>query len=158
MAIYDTIDLKWAWNGDFELGHDKDLADTSSDGLTSLIQELHTIGASDQGDWEIYERLGSGLADFVGEPNTRQTGEAIHDRIRLAITSFGLVAEEDLDIRVLPINRYKILIVIKVNATPTVNNNLEDSGGLITALVFDFLEQGVTFLEKPPQLLLSDIP
>jgi len=97
-SVYDDIDLKWSWNGDFDLDNSHDLKDTSDDGLESLRQDIHTIAASALGDWEVYPNLGAGLDDFVGEPNLRRIGDAIHDRFRIALTSTGLVLEEDLDI------------------------------------------------------------
>jgi len=155
MAIYDDLDLAFEWNGDFNLGHSKDLKDTSRDGLDSLLQEIHTVAASALGDWEIYPKKGASLEDFIGEPNTRTTADQIHDRLRIAITSLGLVAEEDLHIRVIPVHMYRVLILIQVNATATENNSLAEEEGLVTQLVFDFLEQGIFFLDKPAKLLAN---
>jgi hypothetical protein len=152
--VYDDIDLAWAWNGDYLLGHTKDLEDTSNDGLRSLIQDIHTVAASAFRDWELYPNLGAGLDDFIGEPNIRSTAEAIHDRLRLAIVSAGIVLEEDLTVRVVPVHRNKLLIVVQVDVMPTPSNKMDSSGTTIrTALVFDFLEQGVFFLDKPPELI-----
>lgn len=155
MAVYDDIDLRFNWNGDFDLGPDGDLAHTTNDRLESVRQEIHDICASALGDWEVYPNRGASLDDFVGEPNTRLVGDRIHDRLRIALTSAGVVLEDDLDIRVVPVHLYRVLIVVKINAVPTPFNNLAEEK-LIVSLVFDFLEQGITFYEKPPMLLLSN--
>lgn len=152
-AIYDEIDLRFSWNGDFDLGDTKDFKDTSDDGLEALTQEIHGIAASALGDWEIYPNLGAGLDDFVGEPNLRRIGDSIHDRLSLSLISSDIVQEEDLSIRVLPVHIHKLLIVVRVNAIPTPFNNLADENYLQVQLIFDFVEQGIFFLDKVPTLL-----
>lgn len=151
-AVYDNIDLRWVWSGDYDLDGG-DLSDTSDDYLLSLRQDIHTVGASAFGDWELYEALGAGLDDFIGEPNNRDTASAIHDRLRIALVSLGVVLEEDLDIRIIPVHIHRILIIVKVNALPTPYNKLTEEQGMVISLVFDFLEQGIIFFEKVPQLI-----
>lgn len=150
--IYDDIDAKFNWNGDYDLGPDGDIADTSSDGLLSLRQDLHTICASSLRDWELYPGLGATLDDFVGEPNNRTTAEAIHDRLKISIVSAGIVQDGDLDIKIVPVHRSKVLIIIKINAAATPFNKLEVGQRLATALVFDYMEQGMYFLDKNPMI------
>jgi hypothetical protein len=148
---YDDTDIRWTWNGDFGLGSDGDLADTTGDHLESLIQEIHTVIASEFDDWEIYPNRAAGLGDFVGEGNTRSTGDQIHDRVRLALTSSGLVREEDLAIRVIPVHMHRVLIHIKVNALPTANNKLLDDP-LVTQILFDYNERGIYTLDRKPKI------
>ena len=150
---YDTIDLRWTWNGDYAIDTKGDLKDTVEDGLLSLKQELHTIAASELGDWEVYPGLGATLSDYVGEPNSRETANAINDRLRVAITTAGIVLEEDLDIKVVPIHRHRVLVIIRVNAMSTANNDLENNRLAVTALLFDFLEHGIWVLDKVPELI-----
>lgn len=153
MAIYDENDISFSWNGDFLVSADYDLADTSTDALLSLLQQIHDICASSLRDWEFYPSRAATLSDFVGEPNTKETGDAIHDRLRISIVSAGLVAEEDLEIRIIPVHIHRVLVIIKINAVSTYANNLEIGEPLITSLVFDFMEQGIFFLDKTPKLL-----
>lgn len=152
MAVYDDLDLAFSWNGDYDVGHDGDLEDTSDDGLRSLREQLHDICASSLKDWEIYPKRSGDLDSFVGEPNSKSTAGRMHDRLKLAIISAGLVSEEDLDIKILPVHMNKVLILLKISAAPTPLNGLEKSG-LVTSFLFDFLEQGTFFLDKPPKLL-----
>ena len=150
-GLYDNIDLWFSWNGDISL--DKgDIKDTSSDYLRSLIQDIHSVSASCLNDWEVYPNLAATLDDFIGEPNSKATCNAIHDRLRTAIVSLGVVSENDLNIRVIPVHIHRVLIIIRVDCIPTPWNGLDTTEALVTSLVFDFLEQGITFLEKVPEL------
>ena len=150
--LYDEIDLAWLWSGDFNLSVDGDLEDTANDTLLSLRQEIQTVVASELNDWELYPGYAATLSDFVGEPNNQDTAAAIHDRIRIALTANGVVVESDLKIKVIPVHRHKVLITIRVSAIPTVYNKLSQDG-YVTAIVFDYQEQGIFFLDKVPNLI-----
>jgi hypothetical protein len=155
-GIYDAVDIRWTWNGDLNLGHDGDLQDTSTDVLVSLIQDIHNICASALNDWELYPNLGAGLDDFVGEPNVRSRADMIHDRLRLALTTANVVQEDDLKIRVVPVHRHKVMILLMIAVTPTIDNQLSSTTNrLKTAFVFDFVEQGMLFFDRIPQLLAT---
>lgn len=102
-------------------------------------------------DWELYPNLGAGLDQFVGESNSKNTGDRLHDRVRLALVSNNLVAEEDLQVVVMPVHLHKVLIIVKIAATPTAFNKLDSSSNkLAIGLVFDFIEQSVSVLDKIP--------
>lgn len=152
MAIYDDIDLKWHWNGDFDISYEGDLGDTAYDALQSILQDIHTIAASSFNDWEIYPNYGATIDDFIGEANSRRTGNAIEGRLRLSLTSAG-IENDDLDIRVVPIHANRVLIIIKLNALATPFNRLSLEEPLVTQLVFDSVEQNIFFLDKTPQLI-----
>lgn len=151
-GYYDEVDLSFGWSGDFLLDGG-DLQDTASDGLLSLIHQLHDIAASSLGDWIVYPQRGATLNDFVGEPNSKEIGKAIHDRLRVSIVAAGLVAEEDLSISVIPVHTNKVLVVIRVDALVTPTNSLSDGEQVVTSLVFDYLEQGIHFFDKTPELI-----
>jgi len=150
--LYDDVDCVWSWNGDFDVSVEGDLADTANDTLLSLRQEIHTIAASELNDWELYPGYGATLSDFVGEPNNQETAAAIHDRLRMALVANGIALESDLKIKIIPVHRHKVLITVKVLAIPTVYNKLSEQA-YVTALIFDFMEQSVFFLDKVPNLI-----
>lgn len=154
---YDSIDFKWTGSGDFAL-EQGDLADTQEDTLLSLKQEIQTICKSSLGEWEIWPGIGAGLSDFVGEPNVRSTAELIHDRVRIAIISQGIVNEEDLVVNVIPTHRFEVLIIIRVKAIATPYNNLSSGNVLVVSAIYDYLDQGINFLYENPELLLSGQP
>ncbi len=149
MRIYDAIDLEWSWNGDYNIGIDSDIADTSSDFLLSLRQDIHTICASVLGDWEIYPFMTAGLDEEIGKPNNQATANRIHDKLRVSIVSLG-ISEEDLVIRIIPVHIYRQLVVITIKATPTPWNGLGTNELLTVLLIYDTSEHLITFLEKTP--------
>lgn len=150
---YDFLDLSFPWNGDYPIDSDGDLEDTSDDGLLSLIHQIHDLCASEVKDWELYPNRTANLDAFHGEPNNRATGRRIENSLMMAIIAAGLVAEEDLQVRVVPIHIHKVLIVITINAIATANNNLVQGQRLTVSLVYDSMEREMYFLEKTPNLL-----
>ena len=155
-GVYDAIDMRWTWNGDYSLGHDGDLADTSTDVLLSLLQDIHDVCASAAQDWELLPNWGAQLDDFIGEPNVRSRANMLHDRVRLALTNTNTVAEKDLQIRVIPVHRHKVMILIAIQVMPTARNQLAETTNKIrTALVFDFVEQGMLFWDKIPEMIVT---
>jgi hypothetical protein len=93
---------------------------------------------------------------MVGEPNNRATASEVHDRLRIAITSMGFVAESDLDIKVVPISIHKQMVIIRVNAVPSAWNSLSNGELLVTSFLFDTIEQTVTYFERTPVLIEAD--
>lgn len=148
MANYDEVDCAWTWDGDYAISDNGDLADTKSDGLQSLQNEIHTLLRSEFGDWEKHPVHASNLSDFRGEANTRQTAAAIEERIVSAITSSGLIAESDISLRITPVHQHQVLILIRINAAATPNNNLEPGDSLVVSFTYDSLEDSIFFL--PP--------
>lgn len=148
MGLYDSVDLDWAWDGDYVVGEDGDLGDTSDDYVRSLETEIATIAKSALLDWEKDPTIGATLDDFVGEANTRETGGAIEDRLRFQILDAGIVRAEDLAVRAVPIGMYRIMVVITVTAIATSNNRLDVSNPVVVTLAFDTTEQSVMVLPR----------
>lgn len=135
----------WSWNGDFIPGKDGDLADTEGDQIQSLIQDIQTIVASEIGDWEEDKSRGADLFYFAGEPNSRETATGIKTRLRDALVLSRVVRIEDLDIKVLPIGKDAVLIIVRVAAQSTPRNSLENNL-VVVSTVFDLVERGIMFL------------
>ena len=147
-TVYDELDLAWSSNGDISLGTNGDLLDTSTDTIRSLREQVGIICASSINDWVVYPSKGATLSDFIGEPNTPDTADAISDRLRLALTSAGVVNEEDLSIRVIPIQLHKVMIVVRIEAVETTTNSLDSSGILTVALVYDSQQNGLFIIKN----------
>ena len=147
MGLYDSIDLNWQWFGDYAIGKDGDLADTSNDALLSLANEIQTVCAAEFDDWAMDPNVGAGLSDFVGEANDRATGKAIENRLLSRIVAIGIVRPEDMKVRVVPVGRNEIMATITVNATATSLNNLRPGEALTVTLLYDTVEQEVFFFE-----------
>lgn len=143
---YDSVDLEFSWNGDFQLGKDGDIADTYNDQIQTLIQNIQTVVNSELNDWKEHPALGAGLDDFVGEPNTKDTARQINARIVGALVQNNIVLEDDVTVKVVPVDRHTVFITITVTALATADNSLEGTS-VTTSLVFDYFERGVVFLQ-----------
>jgi hypothetical protein len=140
-GTYDNTDLAWTLRGDFIVSHDGDLMDTFEDPLRSIVQEIRDRVKSDKGDWKHYPDLGSSMSDYVGEPNTKLTAEAIKARIMAAITRNGLVLSKDVKILYAPIDIDKIMFRISLTVAPTARNRA--SQYLILNVVYSYSENNV---------------
>lgn len=143
---YDAIDLVWGKRGDYEVGYDGDLADTSRDQIESLIQEVRSVVASEFGDWREHPQRAASLSDFIGEPNSRETGAALERRIKDALVANNVVLSRDLDARAVPISIHEILVILTIRALPTENNSL-DATTVKTSIVFNWQERGIFFVD-----------
>jgi hypothetical protein len=148
MGIYDSVDSYWSWDGDYAIGPDGDLKDTSDDFLSSLEQEIATVVKSEVGDWQLNPLIGATLTDFLGEPNTRENGKLIEDRVRFKIIDAGIVAPEDLSVRVVPTGIHTLMIMINVMTVATTDNRLEVGSAVSVNIIYDTMENGLFFL--PP--------
>jgi len=148
MGLYDSNDIFWTWDGDFATGPDGDLKDTSDDPLLSLRQEIMTVVKSEIGDWELDPSMGATLSDFLGEPNNRENGEAIENRIRTKLVETNLVQREDLSVRVTPTAPHQVMIMINVIVTASTANQLNTSNSVSVNLLYDTMENNLFFF--PP--------
>ena len=147
-SIYDEIDISLSWNGDINEGSNGDILDTGSDTIRSLTEQVSLICSSSINDWIVYPSKGATLSDFIGEPNNSETADAISDRLRLALTSAGIVNEADLSIRVIPVQLHKVMIVVKIDAVATTTNNLDPSGVVTVAFVYDSQQNGLFIVKN----------
>lgn len=138
---YDSIDFDWTWSGDFIIGDDGDLQDTSEDRLLSLVNEITTIVKSSLGDWAEEINVGADMDDFVGEPNTRPTGEAIITRLESALSI--IINPNDLNVRVSPVHIHKVLIMISVQVKATPENKANPGDVISLSFVHDYFEKGI---------------
>jgi hypothetical protein len=146
MGLYDSVDAYWTWDGDYAIGNNGDLKDTEEDLLLSLEQEIATVVKSELLDWELDPIVGATLSDFVGEPNTRENGRLIEDRIRFKLVDVGIVAPEDLTVRVVPTGVHELLIMINVLTLATEGNRLTTADSVSVNISYDTMENGLFFL------------
>lgn len=140
-SIYDAVDLDWSWDGDFIPGPDGDLLDTSDDHLRSLVTEIATVVKSSLQDWRDNPEIGSGIDDFIGEPNDRETARNL--QIRLQASLLQIVKGQDLSVRIVPFHIHKVAIFIAVQALPTRANHLNSFQPVTMTFVFDYQENGL---------------
>lgn len=148
MALYDSIDLSWSWDGDYILGIDGDLKDTRDDLLESLRTELHTVIRSEFDDWQEHPNLGTNLSEYRGEPNTREVAFDMQQRIASRIAAARVANIEDLNVRIVPVSKHQVLTILQVNVLSTPGNNLVVGEPLVISLLYDSLEDSIFFLEE----------
>lgn len=146
MADYDSIDLDFMWDGDYAIDGNGDIQDTSYDYLQSLRNEIANIVKSELLDWEQDPTIGANISDFLGEPNTREMGELIEDRVRTSLISARVVLPEDVSVRVVPVGVHRVLITVSVLVVATANNQLNVSEPIVASVIFDTMEQGLFVL------------
>ena len=120
--VYDKTDFYWTFDGDVLVDPEGDLADTASDPLRSLVQEVRTRIMGDQKDWELYPETGATLGDLIGEPNNKLTAETGKARIIAALTRDGFVSSSDISIKYIPTGPYSILYKLVIAVSPTDTN------------------------------------
>lgn len=140
-SIYDSVDLDFSWDGDFIVDDRGDLKDSSDDLLRSIKTEILTVVKSALGDWREDTSVGAGLDDFVGEQNSRETAEGI--KLRLTSSLSSIVNTSDLTLRMVPVNVYKILILMTLEVLPTVENRLQAGATISATFLYDYVENGI---------------
>lgn len=115
MAYEYQKDIFFTSEGDFVLGSNKDLKTTELDVYRGLIQRINKRIMSTHGDWPLQDSLGATLGDFVGMPNTRETGALLKSRISSELSRDSLLSAKDVQVNVFPISNTQILISIAVS-------------------------------------------
>jgi hypothetical protein len=145
---YSSIDLEWNWTGDFAIGKDGDLKDTSDDTIQALVQEIQSIIRSNFKDWKAHPSLAANLAQFRGEANTRETGKRVEQQIFSVLVNNNVVRPEDLTVKVVPIHIHQIAVFLKISALATPQNSLELGQPVVTALIYDSVEDSVFYVPE----------
>jgi hypothetical protein len=150
MALYDSTDCYFSWDGDYAIDDTGDLADTSDNLLASVVQEIQTIVKSEVGDWLADPSVGATLSDFVGSPNTQDTANKLYTRLIIKLTENGIVSREDLNIQIVPVGIYQVMIMISVSVAATANNKLVVGQVVNVNIIYDTSENGI--LVVPPTM------
>lgn len=84
-----------------------------AEGAEYVIQSVRNRLKSVTVDW-FYDHIGADLIDFLGYPNSRETADAITERIVSALTRDGLISKDDLFVKVVPIDSVTLNIFVFV--------------------------------------------
>ena len=103
-------DFKWDEDGDIELDETGDLKLATA--AETIVQDIEWRLRSDLWDYEPDPMLSAGLDRFKGQPNTRETGDAIKEAVYLALTGDGRFSKSSLFVDVVPVSKYSILIIV----------------------------------------------
>lgn len=142
MGVYDSIDIDFSWDGDFQLSDDGDIKMNGDDYIRATETAIQTIVKGEFGDWQHDSGVATGLSDFIGEPNTRENGEKIANRVKSRLVANGVAEASDITVRVTPINREELVIIIRVEAASTSGNRLRAGEGITISTVFNSTEGG----------------
>jgi hypothetical protein len=145
---YDSIDFSWSVRGDFLKDSTGDLASTDEDAIESEEAEILNLLMSLSGDYELHYTFAGDLKEFIGKPNTRETGKEISDKIRTSLVLANIVAANDIKVRVVPIRFDAIMIIIQINAAATQYNSLEAGQPLEIKFTFNLVSGGIVYVEK----------
>lgn len=103
---------------------------------------------SEFGDWEKDPNYAADLSDFRGEPNTRNTGKLIEERVKSRLVVGNVAQSQDIQVRVVPVHINQILIAIRIQAVATPKNSLKLGEPVVVSFLYDSMEHDVFFL--PP--------
>lgn len=120
MPNYIENDFWFSHDGDFLLSHDKDILDTSDSPYRSLFQGIDSRLNFNKGEWPgKNNNIGANIVDFIGKPNTEETGDEIKLRIINSLTQDNFLSEKDLSVEMIPLDENVILakLYIKVGST-----------------------------------------
>ena len=138
---YDSIDLLWTDDGDYAVGRDGDIADTSFDPLLAIAQDVYDRVKSDLGDYSENQKIGASLADFTGETNTRERGKQIEKRVFNSMRPGGDINLGDISVTAFPISKHSISVRFRLSVQPTAWNR--GSRLLDRVFIYSFVENNV---------------
>lgn len=85
---------------------------------TEMVKQAVISRAKTQNpDWFHFPRIGMSLEDFLGMPNTQETGNLIQQAIARSLNR-GDIANEIRSVRVVPINTKEVVVMIGLSRNP----------------------------------------
>lgn len=141
---YDRVDLYFTRRGDFAIGSDGDVLDTSDDKLRSLLQEIRSRLQSEKGDWVLYPNLGADVGTVIGQPNNKTTAENLKALVTASLNQHNLVDTRDLDISYIPIGPDALLLRLNIRVMATDANERSDS--IRVQILYNYTDHNVHIL------------
>jgi len=130
---------------DIQITDDGDLVNDSNGDLLvadinrTIVQHVLLCLLTEFNDFDAYPEIGSTLESYIGENNTRETGDLIRREVIRALTSRSLFRADDLNVDIVPISSTDILIKL------TIYNAIEGSVDIL--LKFDLNNNGIELVE-----------
>lgn len=118
---YESADLFFSDDGDYQVDSRGDLLDTYSDPLLGIGQAMrdrikYTVGA-----WKLYPDKGV-LKHPFGEYDTEENIKLYEDILRSALTFDGLIFDQDLEVDIVSLDPGTWLIAISLDIEPSLLN------------------------------------
>jgi len=145
--IYDRTDYFFSYDGDFAVGPDKDIMDTSYDPLRAAHQEILSRIRSDKGDWVYNPAIGATLSRFVGMPNTQETANAMRQAMLASLQYDNTVDISDVKIQIVPVAFDMVAIRIELAYIRTRQN--ANSSPVTLTFLYDYQDNNVYPIENP---------
>lgn len=118
----DTGDIAIGSNGDLKVAYDDDVT------VQDVMFRLRTY----KGDYGYRVSCGASVEDFIGKPNTRETGDALRAQLTNALIYDRLLSPSSFTIEVVPLNEHTLAALIEVTGirgTFTVASSLDLTTG-----------------------------
>ena len=118
------MSVNWREMRELALSDDADLVIDASGDLAvasagqALAEQIMVRLRTYPGDGQAMPGVGCPLEDFIGQPNTRETGEALETAVKDALTRDGFLTASEVEVTVVPVGETRLLIVIEP-LTPT---------------------------------------
>jgi hypothetical protein len=102
---------------DIVLGYDSDLHFENGDLMTTtgvdyIQREIFKVLLTEPGEWKLNQNLGGSPQKFIGQPNTREMGEALQKHVYNNIKETVFPAASS--VRVVPISAEKLMVFIDI--------------------------------------------
>lgn len=137
---YEATDLRFSPDGDLVLDEGGAIVDTALYPLLSLKQEIITRILTNVGDWPQHPWMGTNAQQYVGEPNSEDTIDALMESIKEGLTNDGLVDKRDLELEWGKWDEHTVMMLLTVQV-----GDLDPDGQsrLEIPFAFDFSDLGV---------------
>lgn len=128
----DSKDIRFTGNGDFSLSDPTN--DETNVTLVSSIGDLEVLDSShlevykqsilnrfmsNPGDYVFNRTVGVNFSQFLGMPNTAETGSMIKSAVFTELTRDNLISPENLEISVFPTSKHTIAVLVFVTSLPS---------------------------------------
>jgi len=142
---YDAIDLRFSADGDLVLDAGGTIVDTALYPLLSLKQEIISRILTNVGDISQHPWLGTNAQQYIGEPNSDETVEAMIEAISIGLTNDNLINKKDLSFEWARWDEHTVVMILTVNVGSL---DPDGEGRLEIPFAFDFSDLGVMIYDQ----------
>lgn len=119
---YESADLFFSDDGDYQVDSRGDILDTYSDPLLGLGQVIRDRIKYTVGSWKLYPDKGV-LKHPLGEYDTEENIRLYTDILRSALTFDGIIFEDDLEVDIVSLDPGTWLVVVTLDIEPSILND-----------------------------------
>ena len=142
---YNAIDLRFSADGDLVLDQGGTLVDTALYPLLSLKQEIISRILTNVGDVSQHPWLGTNVQQYIGEPNSDETMEAMIEAISIGLTNDNLINKQDLSFEWARWDEHTVVMILTVDVGSL---DPDGEGRLEIPFAFDFSDLGAMIYDQ----------